>query len=70
MVDLGIPENEINSAMGRGVYDLLTVIPIEQLERGIVFVRTKIIDFVGELSSSAKEEQASVERWDKFGEYF
>ena len=70
MVKLGIPENEINSAMARGVYDLLTVIPIEQLEKGIVFVRTKIIDFVGELSDSDKGEQASVERWDKFWKYF
>jgi hypothetical protein len=56
--------------MARGVYDLLTVIPIEQLEKGIVFVRTKIIDFVGELSDSDKGEQASVERWDKFWKYF
>jgi hypothetical protein len=70
MVDLGIPENEIKSAMVRGVHDLFTVILIQQLEKGIVFVQTKIIHFVSELSSSAKEEHASVERWDKFWEYF
>ncbi len=70
MVDLGIPDSEIKSAMARGVYDLLTVIPIDQLEKGVVFVRTKIIDFVSELSKSAKEEEASVERWEKFWEYF
>ena len=29
-------------------------------------MRTKIIDFVSELSKSAKEEEASVERWEKF----
>jgi len=62
MVVLGIPDSEIKSAMARGVYDLLTVIPIDQLEKGVVFVRTKIIDFVSELSKSAKEEEASVER--------
>lgn len=67
MVVLGIPDSEIKSAMARGVYDLLTVIPIDQLEKGVVFVRTKIIDFVSELSKSAKEEEASVERWKNFG---
>ena len=70
MVDLGIPDSEIKFAMARGMYDLLTVIPIDQLEKGVVFVRTKIIDFVSELSKSAKEEEASVERWEKFWEYF
>jgi hypothetical protein len=33
---LGIPDSEIKSAMARGVYDLLTVIPIDQLEKGVV----------------------------------
>ena len=63
MVDLGIPENEIKSVVAYGVCDLLTVIPIEQLERGMVFVRTKIIDFVSKLSKSAEEKE-------KFWEYF
>ena len=71
MVDLGIPDSEIKFAMARGMYDLLTVIPIDQLEKGVVYVRTKIIDFSSELSKSVKEEEeASVERWDKFWEYF
>ena len=71
MVDLGIPDSETKSTMARGVYDLLTVIPIDQLEKGVVFVQTKIIDFVvSELSESAKEEEASVERWEMFWEYF
>jgi hypothetical protein len=56
--------------MARGVYDLLTVIPIDQLEKGGIFVRTKIINFVSEPSKSAKEEEASVERWKKFWDYF
>ena len=56
--------------MAHGMYDLLTVIPIDQLEKGVVYVRTKIIDFVSELSNSVKEEEASVERWEKFWEYF
>jgi hypothetical protein len=38
MVDWGIPEIEITSAMAQGVYNLLTVTPIQQLEKGIVFV--------------------------------
>ena len=36
----------------------------------MVFVQTKIINFVSELSKSAKEEEASVERWEKFWDYF
>ena len=70
MVNLGIPDSEIKFAMARGTYDLLTVIPIDQLEKGVVYVRTKIIDFLSELSKSVKEEEASVERWEKFWEYF
>ena len=70
MVDLGIPDSEIKPAMARGVYDLLTVIPIDQLEKGVVYVRTKIIDFSSELSKAVKEEEASVERWEKFWDYF
>ncbi len=54
--------------MARCMYDLLTVIPIDQLEKGVVYVRTKIIDFVSELSKSVKEEDASVKRWEKFGD--
>jgi hypothetical protein len=56
--------------MAHGMYDLLTVIPIDQLEKGVVYMQTKIIDFVSELSKSVKEEEASVERLEKFWEYF
>ena len=70
MVNLGIPDSVIKFAMARGTYNLLTVIPIDQLEKGVVYVRTKIIDFLSELSKSVKEEEASVERWEKFWEYF
>jgi hypothetical protein len=38
--------------MAHGMYDLLTVIPIDQLEKWVVYVRTKIIDFDSELSKS------------------
>ena len=57
MVDLGIPDSEIKFVIARGMYDLLTVIPIDQLEKGVVYVQTKIIDFVSELSKSVKEEE-------------
>ena len=70
MVNLGIPDNVIKFAMARGTYDLLTVLPIDQLQKGVVYVQTKIIDFLSELSKSVKEEEASVERWEKFWEYF
>ncbi len=38
MVDLGILDSEIKFAMAHGTYDLLTVIPIDQLEKGVVYV--------------------------------
>ena len=57
MVDLGIPDSKIIFAMAHGVCDLLTVIPIDQLEKGVVFVQTKIIDFVSEQSKSAKDKE-------------
>ena len=70
MVKLGIVETEIQYAMKTGIYDLLTVLPLDQIEKGIAYVRTKIIVFVEEQKYSEKETQASFDLWDKFWDYF
>ena len=70
MVKLSICEVEITFAMRTGIYDLLMVIPLNQIEKGIAYIRTKIIEFVKDQSYSNKEEQASIDLWDKFWDYF
>ena len=47
MEKLGIPEAEIKFAMRKGEVDLLTVIPIEDLERGIAFA-CRIMQYIDE----------------------
>ena len=42
MYKIGIPESEIKHAMQTGCVDLLTVIPVDDLDRGVAFVRTMI----------------------------
>ena len=70
MVKVGICEVEITFAMRTSIYDLLMVIPLNQIEKGIAYIRTKIIEFVKDQSYSNKEEQASIDIWDKFWDYF
>ena len=67
MGQLRIPEEEIQYAMTPTVFDLITVIPKDELLKGIAFIRSMIAEFVGDLyTDNAKEEEASHERWDKF----
>jgi len=77
MEKLGIPEAEIKFAMRKGEVDLLTVIPIEDLERGIAFARTRIMQYIDEEPRENPpkgykyDSEASAERWDIFwNEYF
>jgi hypothetical protein len=56
--------------MRPGVYDVVMVLKADQIQKGIVYVRTKIIGFVEEQSYSADEEEAEFEKWDQFWEYF
>lgn len=70
MVKLGIPENEVKFAMKPGMYDLVMVLEADQIQKGIAYVRTKIIGFVEEQSYSAKEETTAFKKWDQFWEYF
>jgi len=52
------------------VYDLVMVLEADQIQKGIAYVRTKIIGFVEEQSYSAKEETTAFKKWDQFWEYF
>jgi hypothetical protein len=70
MVKLGICEVEMKFTIRSKVYDLYMVIPVDLIEKGIAYIRTKIIKLVELQIYSEKEEQASFDRWDQFWEYF
>ncbi len=46
------------------------VMPLNQIEKCIAYIWTKIIEYVEEQQYSDKEEQASIDLWDKFWDYF
>ena len=74
MKDLGIPDEEIFIAMASGVYDLLTILPKEELlKKGIPFVREMIIEEITNYYAEkgmSRSQPAFEERWDKFWSYF
>jgi len=74
MKDLGIPDEEIFIAMASGVYDLLTILPKEELlKKGIPYVREMIINKITNYYAEkeiALSQPAFEERWDKFWSYF
>jgi hypothetical protein len=73
MINLGIPEEEVKFAMQKGVIDLITVIPVEDLNpKGTAFVATKIYDYCTKLYEKGSDEyKESERRWDDFwGDYF
>ncbi|OWZ19629.1 hypothetical protein PHMEG_0006081, partial [Phytophthora megakarya] len=66
MQKLSIPAAEISTAMGRGVLDLLTVLPHEQIDpRGIEHVTDRIKDLTAE-----REIEYSERKWAAFCVYF
>ncbi len=72
MKELGIPKEQIEFAMRFGVYDILTVIPKDDIKKGIHFVRTMIADKIGEMEKIDEENggwvvnDTSYSRWDEF----
>ncbi|POM60056.1 hypothetical protein PHPALM_31131 [Phytophthora palmivora] len=60
-----IPEDECLIGMTQGVFDTLTVIEHEQVERGIKWVRREI-----KQRCAAAEVAYSVEKWKEFWSYF
>jgi hypothetical protein len=71
MVELGIPNPEIAFAMKSGVLDLLTVIPQDELNMGINFVRDVIQGHIRDLKEEDPEYEGIDDPWDYFfDEYF
>ena len=76
MKNLGIPDEEIFIAMAPGVFDLLTILPKEELlKKGIPFVQEMIIEHISDYyvekgTGDARSQPAFEERWDKFWSYF
>ncbi len=67
-----IPDEEVRFAMRFGVYDLLTVIPVQHLSAGIDFVIEMIEAHLDELYA---EDMASINKskqrwWSFFEQYF
>ena len=66
---MGIPEAKVKFAMRSGVVDLVTIIPTDELDKGIAFIRTLIINFVVELYKDEEDDEpkvASCKLWDQY----
>ena len=72
MLKMGIPDLEVQYAMWRGVVDLITVIPKEELGKGMAFIRSMIAEHITTLCpGDGKTQLESHKRWDMFWkEYF
>jgi len=75
LVELKVPKEEIDFAMRRGVLDLITVIPLDEITKGLHFIRNMIMEHVGDLRWAASENGGEYEggedAWDVFfDEYF
>ena len=46
---MGIPKAEVKFMMRRGVVGLITVIPHDELDKGVAFIRTQTINYFVEL---------------------
>jgi len=68
MKDLGMSDEEVLSfAMSFRIVDLLTRIPPEQMNKGVAYVHTKIVDFLEDLyEGKPRELKAAHERWNQF----
>jgi len=69
MISMAIPEAEVKFAMRSGVVDLITVIPTDELDKGIAFIRTLIINFVVDLYEDEEDDELEVaycKLWDQY----
>lgn len=68
MKALQIPENQRMYANRKGKLDILTVLPKDQIEAGILFVKHDIVEYVKSLEDST---EAHLKKWDEFfDDYF
>jgi hypothetical protein len=67
MKNLGFPDKEVAFAMRRGIYDLLTIIPVEHLTVGVEFVMEMIFVHLRELyDDDDSMYEKAVSRWTHF----
>ena len=66
MKKLGFPHEEIAFAMRRGIYDLLTIIPVEHLTAVVEFVMDIIFVHLCELYDDDSMYEKAVNRWTPF----
>ena len=57
---MGIPEAKVKFTIRLGVVDLITVIPHDDLDKGVTFIRTQIINFVVELYEDKEDDDLEV----------
>lgn len=63
MIKLGIPEREAKFAMQRGVLDLITVVPGDDLNpRGVNYNASMIYDFCAQLYGKTSDEYKESEQ--------
>ena len=66
MKKLGFPVEEVAFAMRRGIYDLLTIIPVEHLTVGVEFVMDIVFFHLRELFDNDSMYEKAVNRWTPF----
>ncbi len=73
LIKLGMPENEVGFAMRKGVLDLLTIMPKDEVHpKGTTFVAGMIYDYISKLYGKATIKcesgkfEAAVKHWNTF----
>ncbi len=57
MIKLGIPDDEVKFCMRKGIVDLLTIIPKDDLNpKGVNFIAAMIFDYCAELYGKGTDE--------------
>ena len=72
MIQMGILKEEVLFTMRSGVFDLITVIPLELMEKGVAFIGVMIMDHIWLLYQdedglpNSQNINDSTEKWDSF----
>ena len=63
MIKLSIPEDEVNFAMQKVALDLITSVPVDDLNpRGVSYITSMIYDFCAELYGKCSDEYMESEQ--------
>lgn len=63
LAEMGVKADQIRYAMQKGQLDLLMVIPMEEIEDGVRYVREQLMEHVFKMTSFEKED---TQLWDDF----